>query len=64
MERGRVTVEIPGNVEILGVVRIIGCYGRRARPVGSAGANLGAVEINGHVVGQQLEEAGGEWLAA
>lgn len=58
------TVEVPHSVECLGVVCVIGWSRRRARPVRSAGVDLGAVEFARTVALLQQEEAGGEWLAA
>lgn len=58
------TVEVPHSVECLGVVCVIGWSRCRARPVRSAGVDLGAVEFARTVALLQPEEAGGEWLAA
>lgn len=62
--RGGLTVDVPRGVERLGVVWVVGCSGRRTRPVGSGGVDPGAVGSPGDVARLQLEEAGGEGFAA
>ena len=61
---GVLTVKVPNSIEQLWVICVIRRSRRRARPIGSAVIDFGAVVFTPLVALLQLKEAGGERLAA